>query len=136
MSRTLRFSRSTVLSYAGLLTGILGLLIQWAADPSKFSDGEQSFGVTFPPGILFILAFGVLMLATSRWWWHPVFAVLIAFWIVVMGTVADQLQPNLVSHNPGTVGGNVVMALGLILAGVTGVSAMVTGRRARRSRVA
>lgn len=136
MSRTPWFSRSTVLSYAGLLVGILGLLVQWAADPSKFADGQRSFGVTFPPGILFILACGVLMLATSRWWWHPVFAVLIAFWIVVMGTVADQLPPNLVSHNPGTVAGNVVMALGLIFAAVTGVSAMVSGRRARSRRAA
>jgi hypothetical protein len=136
MSRTPRFSRTTVLSYVGLLAGILGLVIQWIADSSRFADAQRSFGVTFPPGILFILACGVLMLATSRWWWHPVFAVLIAFWIVVMGTVAGQLQPNLVSHNPGTVGGNVVMVLGLIFAAVTGVSAMVTSRRASLGRVA
>lgn len=132
MFRTSRVNRTTVLVYAGLLVGVLGLIIQWVADPSKFDDGS----VKVPPGILFILGFGVLMLVTGRWWWHPVFAVLIAFWIVVMGSVADKLQPNLTSHNPGTVGGNVVMALGLILAGVTGVSAMVTGRRARRGHAA
>ena len=124
-----RFSRRTVFSYLGLLTGILGLLIQWAADPSKFADGPRPLGVTFPFGIMFILGFGALMLATSRWWWHPVFAVFTAFWIVVMGTVADQLQPNLVSHNPGTVAGNVLMALGLLFAAVTGISAMLTSRR-------
>lgn len=132
MSRTFRFSRSTLLSYAGLLIGVVGLIIQWIADPAKFDDGS----VKFPPGILFILGFGVLMLVTSRWWWHPVFAVFIAFWIVVMGSVVDKLQPNLTSHNPGTVIGNVVMALGLIFAAVTGVSAMVTDRRARRRLVA
>ena len=136
MFRALRFGRTTVLSYAGLLAGILGLLIQWVADPAKFADGQRSFGVTVPPGILFILACGVLMLITSRWWWHPVFAVLIAFWIVVMGSVADQLEPNLVSHNPGTVGGNVVMALGLLFAGATGIVEMVTSRRGRRAGVA
>ena len=64
------------------------------------------------------------------------FAVLIAFWIVVMGSVADKLQPNLTSHNAGTVIGNVVTALGLVFAGVAGVSAMVSGRRTQRRRVA
>lgn len=136
MSRLPRFSRGTVLSFAGLLAGIVGLIVQWVADPAKFADGSRSFGITFPPGILFILACGVLMLATSRWWWHPVFAVLIAFWIVVVGSIADQLEPNLVSHNPGTVIGNVVMSLGLLFAAVTGVSAMVTARRAGRRRLA
>jgi hypothetical protein len=132
MSRIPHFSRSAVMSYAGLLIGVVGLIIQWIADPSKFDEGS----VPVPPGILFILAFGVLMLLTSRCWWHPVFAVLIAFWIVVMGSVADKLQPNLTSHNAGTVVGNVVMALGLVFAGVAGVSAMVSGRRTQRRRVA
>jgi hypothetical protein len=131
-----RFSRGTVLSHVGLLVGILGLFVQWVADPAKFADGQRSFGITFPPGILFIFACGVLMLATGRWWWHPVFAVLIAFWIVVMGTVANQLPPNLVSHNAGTVAGTVVMSLGLTFAGATGGYAMLTGRRSRRRRAA
>jgi hypothetical protein len=136
MSRVPRFSRNTVLSFAGLLAGILGLVVQWVADPAKFADGSRSYGITIPPGILFILACGVLMLVTVRWWWHPVFAVLIAFWIVGMGSVADQLQPNLLSHNPGTVAGNVLMSVGLLFAAVTGVAAMVAARRARRRRPA
>jgi hypothetical protein len=132
MSRVFRFSRGSLLAYAGLLVGILGLLVQWAADPARFADASASYGITVPPGILFIAACGVLMLLTSRWWWHPVFAVLIAFWIDVMGTVADQLPPNLVSRNVGTIAGTVVMALGLLLAGVAGVATMVARFRARR----
>jgi hypothetical protein len=135
MSRVFRLGRGTLLSFAGLLVGVVGLLVQWAADAARFADAQDSFGVAFPPGILFVVGCGVLMLLTSRWWWHPVFAVLIAFWIVVMGTVADQLPPNLVSHNPGTVAGNVIMAAGLLFGAVAGVHAMVTGFRERRRRI-
>ncbi len=135
MSRTFPLGRSTLLSLAGLLVGIVGLLVQWVADPSRFGAAQGFFGVPFPPGILFVVGCGVLMLLTGRWWWHPIFAVLIAFWIVVMGTVADQLPPNLVSHNPGTVAGNVIMAAGLLFGAVAGVHAMVTGFRGRRRRI-
>ena len=127
-----RLNRSTLIAFAGLLVGIIGLLIQWAADPAKFANGEKSFGFSaFPPGILFIVGAGLLMLATSRWWWHPVFGVLIAFWIVVVGALANQLTPNLFSHNLGTVAGNVVMVGGLVTAGVAGVIGMVRTRRAK-----
>ena len=129
----LRLSRSTLVSLAGLLVGIAGLIIQWFADPSKFAAASDSFGISFPPGILFILASGVLVLLTARWWWHAVFGVIIAFWIAGVGTLAGQLTPNLTSHNPGTVAGNAVMTAGLILAFVAGVRSLITGRRTRRT---
>ncbi|MFE0387694.1 hypothetical protein ACFW1F_26975 [Streptomyces bungoensis] len=128
-----RSSRSTLVTFGGLLAGIVGLIIQWIAEPAKFSDAEGSLGVPFPPGIAFIAAFGLLMLFTARWWWHAVFGVFIAFWIVGVGSLADQLQPNLVSDNPGTVAGNVVMAAGLILAFVAGLVSMTAARRSRTS---
>ncbi|MFC0541486.1 hypothetical protein [Kutzneria chonburiensis] len=124
-----RLNRGTVVSLAGLLVGIGGLLVQWAADPSMFSAGEQPFGIAFPPGILFILGAGLLTLGTARWWWHPVFAVLISFWIVVVGGLAGQLTPNLFSPNLGTVAGNVIMTVGLALAGIAGVVGMIRARR-------
>jgi hypothetical protein len=118
-----RLSRSTLASLAGLLIGIAGLIIQWIADPAKFA------GDPFPPGIAFIAAAGLLMVVTARWWWHPVFGVLIAVWIVGVGTLAGQMQPQLVSDNPGTVAGASVMAGGLILTAVAGVRGMITARR-------
>jgi hypothetical protein len=121
-----RLNRSTLASLSGLLIGIAGLIIQWLADPAKFA------GDAFPPGIAFIAASGLLMLVTARWWWHPVFGVLIAFWIVGVGTLADQLPPQLTSHNPGTVAGNIVMAGGLILAAIAGILSMITARRTPR----
>jgi hypothetical protein len=130
-----RLNRGTFVSLAGLLVGVVGLLVQWAADPAKFTRGEQPFGITFPPGILFIVGAGLLMLATARWRWHPVFGVLIAFWIVVVGALANQLTPNLFSPNPGTVAGNLIMAAGLVLAGVAGVAGMLSGRRATTTAV-
>ena len=129
----MRLNRASLISFAGLAVGILGLLVQWIADPARFAKGEQPFGIVIPPGILFIAGAALLMLVTSRWWWHPVFAVLISFWIVVLGALANQLTPNLVSHNPGTVGGTVVMSLGLLAALVAGVASMVTTLRGRRA---
>ncbi|KAA2250716.1 hypothetical protein F0L68_38840 [Solihabitans fulvus] len=129
MSRLRRLTRSSLVSFAGLLGAIAGLLIQWAANPAKFSGAQQSFGIPFPPGILFIVGAGLLMLVTSRWWWHPIFAVLIAFWIAVVGTLAGQLTPNLFSHNIGTVAGNAIMTAALLLSGVAGVVSMTSGRR-------
>jgi hypothetical protein len=126
------FSRSTFMSFAGLLVGVAGLVVQWIANPARFAAAGGSFGIAFPPGILFIAASGLLMLLTARWWWHPIFGVLIAFWIVGVGSLANQLQPNLVSSNIGTVAGNVIMAAGLVLAAVAGVVSMITGFRARR----
>jgi hypothetical protein len=124
-------SRPTRLSLAGLGIGIVGLLIQWAADPGKFGGEHKTFGMSFPPGILFILGFGVLTVLTARWWWHPVFSALISFWIVGVGGLAGQVTPNLTSSNLGTVTGNVVMCLGLIGAFVTGIWAMVQARGRR-----
>ena len=128
-----RLNRASLVAFAGLLAGILGLVVQWIADPAKFAKGAATFGVVFPPGIAFILVAGVLSLVTARWWWHPVFAVLISFWIVVGGALAGQLTPNLVSHNIGTVTGNVVMTLGLIAAMIAGVVSMVRGIRSTRT---
>ncbi|MBY8883762.1 hypothetical protein K7472_02750 [Streptomyces sp. PTM05] len=121
----LRHSRGTLVSLGGLLVGILGLVVQWFADPAKFGG--------FPPGILFLIVFGLLTAVTAKWWWHPVFAVFIAFWIVGVGGLAGQLTPNLTSHNPGTVTGNVIMTLGLAVTFVAGILSMITARRTRRT---
>lgn len=127
-----RIIRSTLVSFIGLLVGIAGLVVQWIAQPSKFAGAAGTFGVSIPPGILFIAAAGLLALLTARWWWHAIFGVLIAFWIVGVGSLANKLQPNLFSDNVGTVAGNVIMAGGLILAAVAGVVSIVISFRSRR----
>ena len=128
-----RLNRATLIAFAGLLVGVLGLIIQWLANPAKFAAASSGFGVPFPPGIIFIVVAGALTLVTARWWWHPIFTALIAFWIVVGGALAGQLTPNLLSHNVGTVAGNVVMSLGLIVALVAGVVSMVGAFRSARA---
>lgn len=133
MFRLTSLNRSTLVSMGGLLVGIVGLIVQWIAVPAKFSGAEGTFGISFPPGIAFIAAFGLLTLLTARWWWHGVFGAFIAFWIVGVGSMADQLQPNLFSDNPGTVAGNVVMSAGLIVAFAAGLVSAVTGRRNRKA---
>ena len=114
------------LSLSGLVVGVLGLVVQWIADPDKFPG--------FPPGIVFIVVCGALVVILARFWWAPVFAVLISLWIVLGGWAAGQLTPNFTSDNGGTVVGTAVMALGLAFAAITGIVAMVGARRARSSR--
>ena len=113
--------RSTKVALCGLAIGILGLAIQWMADPAKFPG--------FPPGIIVVLTAGAIVAFGPRWWWTPVFAVLVGLWIVVGGFLSGQLTANLASGEAGTIAGNVVMCLGLIIAAVTGVFAMIEGRR-------
>jgi hypothetical protein len=122
-----RFSstpKSTKLSLSGLVIGILGLIVQWIADPDKFGG--------FPPGIIFIAVCAALVVVASGRWWAPVFSVLISLWIVLGGWAAGKMTPNFRSDNAGTVVGTAVMTLGLVLAAVTGVVAMVAARRARQ----
>jgi hypothetical protein len=119
-----RFSaepRSTKLSLAGLAVGVLGLVIQWIADPVKFGG--------FPPGIIFIAVCAALVVVASGRRWAPIFSVLISLWIVVVGGVlGGKLTPNLLSPDMGTVAGTAVMSIGLLFAAVTGIVAMVAGR--------
>ncbi len=110
----------------GLAAGILGLVVQWIAEPAKFNP--------FPPGIVFIAVFGALTVFTARRWWGPIFAVLISLWIVFGGLAAGQLTPNLTSSNAGTVGGTVVMSLGLLFAAGAGIMAILVAWRARGRR--
>jgi hypothetical protein len=106
-----RFSaapKSTKLSLSGLAVGVLGLVVQWTADPEKFGG--------FPPGIIFIAVCAALVVVASGRWWAPVFSVLISLWIVLGGLAAGKLTANLLSGDAGTVAGNVVMTLGLAFA--------------------
>ncbi|TWE11357.1 hypothetical protein [Rudaeicoccus suwonensis] len=127
--------RLTRITLAGLGVGIVGLLIQWIADPSKFDGANKTFGLPFPPGILFLVAFGAATALTLRWWWHPIPSAFIAFWIVGVGGIAGELTPNLTSSNLGTVLGNVVMSVGLIATFCAGIIGAARGRRARRTDV-
>jgi hypothetical protein len=118
----------TKLSLSGLAVGIVGLIVQWIADPVKFSG--------FPPGIYIVAACAVLVVVTSRRWWAPVFAVLISLWIVLGGWAAGELIPNFRSADGGTVVGTVVMTVGLVFAAVTGIMAMSAARRSRATAAA
>jgi hypothetical protein len=119
-----RFSatpNTTKMSLFGLAAGIVGLIIQWIADPAKFGG--------FPPGIGIIAVCAVLVVVAAGRWWAPIFSVLISLWIVFGGWAAGQLIPNFRSDNFGTVAGNAVMTAGLVFAAVTGIVAMIAGRQ-------
>ena len=116
-----KYTKSTLV---GLATGVVGLIIQWIAVPSKFP--------AFPPGIVVLVVCGVLVAVGIRWWWTPIFAVLMAIWIIVGGIIGQELVDNLSSGQLGTITGNVVMCLGLVTAAISGILAMIAGHRQRR----
>jgi hypothetical protein len=122
-TRLAKAPRNTKLSLYGLAIAIVGLVIQWIADPSKFPG--------FPPGVIVIAVFGALVAFGIRWWWSPIFAVLISVWIVIGGFLGGELVDNLASGAWATIIGNVVMCIGLVIAAITGVLAMIDGRRRR-----
>lgn len=110
-------------SLGGLAIGIAGLVVQWIAEPTKFPG--------FPPGILAIVACGVFVVLTARHWWSPIFAVLIGAWVSIGGFFSGELTGNLDSENTGTVLGNVVMIIGLVIATIAGALAALHARRMR-----
>jgi hypothetical protein len=102
---------------AGLGVAVVGLLIQFAGEPAKFG--------VFPPGIVFIVVAGLIVWLTRRWRVAPLAGVLIGIWITFGGVRSGLLMANLVSSNPLTVAGNIVMEVGLLGAAVTGIIAMI-----------
>jgi hypothetical protein len=117
--------RSLLVTLAGLAVGVVGLVLQWIADPDKFGG--------FPPGIYAIAAAGALTWLGRRWRWSPLAAVLMGLWILVGGSLAGKLQENLASGDGLTVTGNLVMAAGLLVAVVAGGTAIArAGRSADR----
>ena len=113
---------------AGLGAGMVGIALQYVAEPGLFGG--------FPPGLYFLGGAVLLVALVRRWSWAPVFGVLLAAWITFGGIRGGQLIKNLSSGNGLLVVGNVVLQLGLVLAVVAGVLAIAGNvRRARQARL-
>lgn len=109
------------IALAGLGVGVIGLVIQWIADPGRFP--------AFPPGIIIIAVFGALVVLTARWWWSPLLATLISLWIGGVGFAL--VLRNFGVGNPGLAVSTAVMAVGLWGAAIAGIIAAVQGFRRR-----
>ena len=118
-------SRLTTATLGGLAVGVLGLLLQFIADPAKFGS--------FPPGIYFLIVAAAIVWLAERWRWSALIAVALVLWIVIGGTLSGKLSANLASSDMLTVAGNVVMVLGLLGAAVFGILAVVRRGRHRTS---
>lgn len=105
----------------GLGIAIVGLLIQFAADPVKFWP--------FPPGIYFILGAALIVWLMQRWRIAPLAGILIGLWINFGGIVRGELFANLASGDVLTIVGNVVMEIGLLGAVVIGIVAIAAPDR-------
>ncbi|MFE9583275.1 hypothetical protein ACFYO1_43360 [Nocardia sp. NPDC006044] len=124
-TRWTQLPKNTKLSLYGLATGILGLIIQWIADPAKFPG--------FPPGILVIAVFAILVALTARWWWTPLLATLIATFIALGGLLGGALLDNLSSGNTATIAGNIILYTGLTIAAIAGILATIDNRRTTKA---
>ncbi|KAA8890783.1 hypothetical protein F3087_06000 [Nocardia colli] len=124
-TRLIALPKNTKLSLYGLIIGILGLIIQWIADPAKFPG--------FPPGILVIAVFAIAVALTARWWWTPLLATLIAAFIALGGLLGGALVNNLTSGNIATIAGNIILYAGLAIAAIAGILATIDSRRATKS---
>ena len=115
MTSLMHAPRSPLLrtTLVGLGVAVVGLLLQFAADPARFG--------AFPTGIYVIVAVAAITWFGRRFRWTPLLAVLLGLWITVGGLLGDQLQPNLTSPVALTVAGNLVMVVGLVVAVVAGV---------------
>jgi hypothetical protein len=109
------------IALTGLGIGILGLVIQWIADPAKFPG--------FPPGIIIVAVFGALVVLAGKWWWSPLLATLISLWIVGLGF--GLLLDNFRAADSGLVFGSAVMAVGLYGAAIAGIAGAVRRYRHR-----
>ena len=115
--------RDLAVIMAGLAVGGCGLIIQWIAAPETFA------GFGFPPGFVYIAVAGLIVWFDRRSAWSPAAAVGLAVWIVVGGIAGGNLIDNFTSPNIGVVLANVVLTVGLALAAVAGVVAIVHNRR-------
>jgi hypothetical protein len=110
-------SRLTTATLGGLAVGVLGLLLQFIADPAKFG--------VFPPGIYFVVVAAAILWLHERWRWSPLIAVALGLWIVIGGTLSGDLPANLASSDILTVAGNIVMVLGPLGAAGFGIGSVV-----------
>lgn len=117
-------SGATTATLAGLVVGIIGILIQYATTPEKFGG--------FPPGIYFIGGSAILVWLLQRLSWGTVPAILITLQIIVLGGfVRGELTDNLRSSDVLTVVGNLVLLAGMVFASGAAVVAMVQNFRSR-----
>jgi hypothetical protein len=117
-------SRKVVAVLGALGLAIVGLLVQFVADPAKFWP--------FPPGIYFILGAALVVWLMQRWRIAPLAGILIGLWINFGGIVRGELFANLASGDVLTIVGNVVMEVGLLGAVVIGIVAIVAPDRVDR----
>jgi hypothetical protein len=113
-------------SCIGLVVGAVGIMMQFFASPELFGK--------FPPGIYFLAGALALVLMSRRWLWAPVFAVLLAAWITFGGIRGGQLAKNLGAANGLLVTGAIVLQVGLLLAIISGVLAILHNVRHVKAR--
>lgn len=120
-------SRAIVATLAGLLVGIIGILMQYAVTPEKFPG--------FPPGVYVIGGCGVLVWLLQRLSWGPLPAILVTLQIIVLGGfIQGELTKNLQSSNMMTVIANLVLLVGMVFASVAAVVAIRRNLRDRARR--
>jgi hypothetical protein len=108
-------------SVAGQAIGAIGILIQWQAAPQLFGG--------FPPGVFYIAGGAAVVLLDRRSPWSPMSAMLLSAFIAIGGLLGGNTARNLNMGNLGVTIGLWVLYAGLALSVLSGVVAIVVGRR-------
>ncbi|HJP73851.1 MAG TPA: hypothetical protein VJ914_06265 [Pseudonocardiaceae bacterium] len=114
-------NKATVLTVAGQLIGVVGLLIQWQAAPQLFGG--------FPPGIVYVAGAAAIVLLDRRSPWSPASAILLSAFIAIGGLAGGDTSRNLAMGNLELTIGMGVLYAGLALSVIAGVVAIIVGRR-------
>jgi hypothetical protein len=108
-------------SVVGQAIGAIGILIQWQAAPQLFGG--------FPPGTFYIAGGAAILLLDRRSPWSPASAILLSAFIAIGGLASGDTARNLNMNNLGVTIGVWVMSGGLALSVLTGIVAIIVGRR-------
>jgi hypothetical protein len=131
MTTTVSRTRLDVRLTPARVTLIVGLVIAAAGVFTEFLAGVPGFPKV-PPGP-FILAAGAVVVMVLRWRWAPAIGLLVALFITV-GTVLAGAGGRLTNPTPlGWFLGTWVQLIGLVIALVGGVLALVVAARTRRT---
>jgi hypothetical protein len=109
------------ITVAGLLAGIVGIAVLWAAG--------QEFPIYPPPGII-ILGAGALLIAFTRWRWAPAVGAALGLFVTVGTLISPDGLHNLAGDNGAAIAiGQALQAIGVVTALVAGILATTAAYR-------
>ena len=112
----------------GLWIAALGIFIQAVSGAKGYP--------AIPPGIIILVAVGILVYATARWCWSPLIGLLLAAFISI-GVFTTAGTGYRLSHpaDTGPLAGTLIQLCGLILTIAAGIAAIIRNFKTRKAAI-